>query len=69
MDRKWVWSGKPWQAFKTFAIIFSFIMNFVLLLEKRLGLKIPEIDYPKLSSLNGCLSYLKSVDTDSPGGV
>ena len=32
MDRnKWVWSGKPWQAFKTFAIIFSFIMNFVLL--------------------------------------
>jgi hypothetical protein len=32
MERKWVWSGKPWQAFKTFAIIFSFIMNFVLLL-------------------------------------
>lgn len=32
MDRKWVWSGKPWQAFKTFAIIFSFIMNFVLLI-------------------------------------
>ena len=32
MDRKWVWSGKPWQAFKTFAIIFSFVMNFVLLL-------------------------------------
>lgn len=32
MDRnKWVWSGKPWQAFKTFAIIFSFVMNFVLL--------------------------------------
>ena len=32
MDRKWVWSGKPWQAFKTFAIIFSFVMNFVFLL-------------------------------------
>jgi len=32
MESKWVWSGKPWQAFKTFAIIFSFIMNFVLLL-------------------------------------
>ena len=31
MNRKWAWSGKPWQAFKTFAIIFSFIMNFVLL--------------------------------------
>lgn len=32
MERKWGWTGKPWQAFKTFAIIFSFIMNFVLLL-------------------------------------
>ncbi len=32
MENKWVWTGKPWQAFKTFAIIFSFIMNFVLLL-------------------------------------
>ncbi|MAT98384.1 MAG: hypothetical protein CL608_14670 [Anaerolineaceae bacterium] len=32
MERRWVWSGKPWQAFKTFAIIFSFVMNFVLLL-------------------------------------
>lgn len=29
---KWVWDSKPWQAFKSFAIIFSFIMNFVLLL-------------------------------------
>lgn len=32
MERNWVWSGKPWQAFKTFAIIFSFIMNVILLL-------------------------------------
>lgn len=33
MDRdNWLWSAKPWQAFKTFAIIFSFVMNFVLLL-------------------------------------
>ena len=32
MNRKWMWDGKPWQAFKTFAIIFSFVMNFVLLL-------------------------------------
>lgn len=30
--RKWVWDGKPWLAFKTFAIIFSFVMNLVLLL-------------------------------------
>lgn len=29
---KLVWDSKPWQAFKTFAIIFSFVVNFVLLL-------------------------------------
>lgn len=34
-------------------------LNFVLKLEKRLGLKIPDTDYPKLSSLNGCDKYLK----------
>ncbi|MDX1614022.1 MAG: hypothetical protein R3300_06900, partial [Candidatus Promineifilaceae bacterium] len=28
----WIWSGKPWQAFKNFAILFSFAMNLVLLL-------------------------------------
>jgi len=33
-------------------------LSFVLGLEKRLGLKIPEVDYPKLSSMNGCLAYL-----------
>ena len=35
-------------------------LNFVLILEKRLGLKVPEIDYPRLSSLSGCLAYFKS---------
>lgn len=28
----WVWEGKPWEAFKSFALIFSFIVNFVLIL-------------------------------------
>ncbi len=32
MDNNLVWNGRPWQAFKTFAIIFSFIVNFILLL-------------------------------------
>lgn len=32
MDRNWIWGSKPWQAFKTFAILFSFVMNFILLL-------------------------------------
>jgi len=34
-------------------------LGFVLDLEKRLGIKIPEVDYPKLSSMKGCLSYLQ----------
>lgn len=33
-------------------------LNFVLLMEKALGIRIPEMDYPKLSGLNGCLAYL-----------
>lgn len=31
MDNRF-WDGKPWQAFKSFAIIFSFVMNLVLLI-------------------------------------
>lgn len=30
--KKSIWNGKPWQAFKTFAILFSFTVNLVLLL-------------------------------------
>lgn len=30
--RNFIWQGKPWQAFKTFAIMFSFIVNIILLL-------------------------------------
>ena len=35
-------------------------LNFVITLEKKLGIRIPELDYPKLSSLEGCVSYLAS---------
>ena len=35
-------------------------LNFVLSLERALGIGIPEIDYPRLSSLGGCLKYLES---------
>lgn len=34
-------------------------LNLVLGLEKKLGIKISEVDYPKLSSLDGCLCYLE----------
>lgn len=29
--RNFVWNGKPWQAFKNFAILFSFVVNLVLI--------------------------------------
>jgi len=33
-------------------------LNFVLTLEKRLEIKIPEIECPRLASLDGCITYL-----------
>jgi acyl carrier protein len=33
-------------------------LNFILKLEEKTGVKIPELDYPALSSLEGCRSYL-----------
>lgn len=32
-------------------------LRFVLILESKTGMKIPETDYPKLSSLAGCITY------------
>ena len=43
-------------------------LNFVLDLEKRLGIKIPEIDYPKLSSMKGCLANLQPLLGDRQAG-
>ncbi len=33
-------------------------LNLMLALERHLELRIPEGDYPKLSSLDGCMAYL-----------
>ena len=33
-------------------------LNFVLALGKRLRIHVPEVDYPKLSTVDGCLAYL-----------
>lgn len=33
-------------------------LNFVLTLEKRLGIRIPEVECPRLASLNGAVAYL-----------
>jgi acyl carrier protein len=33
-------------------------LNFVVALHKRLGVDVPETDYPQLATLAGCVAYL-----------
>ena len=40
-------------------------VSFVMALNNRLKVQIPEVDYPKLSSLEGCLRYLKALTDKS----
>ena len=35
-------------------------LNFVTAIHHRLGIEIPEIDYPRLRTLDGAVSYLKA---------
>lgn len=35
-------------------------LNFVIAVHEALHVKIPEADYPKLITLNGCVAYLSS---------
>jgi acyl carrier protein len=35
-------------------------LNFVIALHRRLGVDIPEIDYPKLVTLDGAMTYLRA---------
>jgi len=35
-------------------------LNFVTAIHRRLGLEIPEVDYPKLVTLDGALAYIKA---------
>ncbi|HEX6862679.1 MAG TPA: acyl carrier protein [Thermoanaerobaculia bacterium] len=35
-------------------------LNFVIGVHKRLGVEIPEADYPKLASLDGAMAYLQA---------
>lgn len=53
------------QAQRSFRDQFEFdsvdLLNFVLHLEKQTGTRISEIDYPKLSSLQGCRAYFRDL--------
>ena len=35
------------------------LLNFVTAIHRRLGVDIPELDYPKLGTLDGAVKYLK----------
>jgi acyl carrier protein len=39
-------------------------LNFVIALHKELHVEIPEKDYPKLTSLRGCVDYLASATSE-----
>lgn len=36
------------------------LLNFAIALHRRLGVEIPESDYPKLATLNGCIAYISA---------
>ena len=38
-------------------------LNFVIALDAELGVPIPESDYPKLATLDGCVAYLSAALT------
>lgn len=44
-------------------------LNLVLSLEATFGIHIPDADYPKLSTLNGCIAYLKHTLAEPPRAV
>jgi acyl carrier protein len=36
------------------------LLNLFIRLHRELVVEIPEVDYPKLSTINGCIAYLKA---------
>lgn len=38
-------------------------LKFILALEEKIGVKISELDYPALASLDGCRTYLGSIQS------
>jgi acyl carrier protein len=42
------------------------VLNFVIALHEALGVDVPEIDYPKLATLDGCVGYLAEATARRP---
>lgn len=73
--KKWLWQGRPWQAFKTFAILFSFTVNLVLLLALLIAAPlilpiVSDVAKPIVGGLNqsfvdmGEASIVRSIEVD-----
>ena len=43
-------------------------LNFVIALDKELGIEVPEVDYPKLATLTGCIEYLAGIQENRASG-
>lgn len=39
------------------------VLNFMIGLHRRFGVDIPETDYPRLTTLNGCIEYLSAASS------
>lgn len=42
------------------------LLNFMIAVHEAFGVEIPERDYPKLLTLNGCVEYLKTAVQSRP---
>lgn len=67
--RQWMWTGKPWQAFKNFAIIFSFVVNIVLVLVLLLVLPlilpiVDQIAMPIVGGLDGSFQQMNEASIE-----
>lgn len=61
--KEWIWSGKPWQAFKNFALLMSFALNilFIVILIAAATMIIPsikEIAEPMVSGVNNSFAEI-----------
>jgi acyl carrier protein len=45
------------------------VLNFVIALHAALGVEIPEADYPRLATLDGCVAYLGAALARRPGAA
>jgi acyl carrier protein len=44
-------------------------LRFVIGLHERLGVEVPEADYPRIRTLDGCVAYLDRRMTPAPAGT